>query len=330
MPQLDFTHARGQSFTDLLAHQFPPQSYWWGPRILPKSATMLIAGPSGIGKSLVSLSLIRALTTGAPVFNQPTWDVPEPIKVLYIDQEVSPEGLQERGAKVYAPHEIGPDGTDRLTFISGHPDLSLSTPAGVQLIQDEIVRIRPEVLILDPISNLHSYEENDSTQIGKLFAVIEGLKKLGHPWGMSVILVHHIGKPPREADNYDALSARNIRGSSKFESMADAILMITLGPKLNKPYHAWKLKCRLDKLRHTGKIPDFWVTVNADDDFRVIFDRFDGDVTFQDGVKRFAALPPKPKDEPVVVTPEPPKGPPPDYSKVTSSTTIGALKTYGE
>jgi hypothetical protein len=326
MPQLDFSRPRAQSVKDLLTHQFPPQSYWWGPRILPKSATMLISGPSGIGKSLLTVSLIKSLIMGTPVFGQASWDVPEPASVLYIDQEVSPEGLQERIVKSFSPDEQ--EATDRFYFISGHPEISLSTPSGIQILQDEIIRHQPSVLILDPISNLHTYEENDSTQIGRLFGVIEALKKLGHPWGMSVVIIHHNSKPPRESDTYDPLSARNIRGSSKFESMADAILMITLGPSLNKPYHAWKLKCRLDKLRHTGKLPDFWLKLNEDNDFRVTFDRFDGDVTFAGGVKRFTAPAAKPVDD-NPVTPEPSKGPLPDYGKITSSTTIGAVKTYG-
>lgn len=242
---------------------------------MPKGGCMLIAAPSGIGKSFVALSIIRALTLGRPVFEWDYFQVPEPTRVLYMDQEVAPLALQERIQAVFSPEELE-ETRERFYGISGHPELSFSSPEGFRIIAEEVERVQPGVLILDPIANLHNYEENSNTEIGKLFGQIGVLQKIGLAWGLSVIIIHHTGKAPHDKADYDALSARNMRGASKYESVPDSILMLQRCGILNHEYEAWKLRARLDKLRHSKKVPDFYLKVNENKDLRVVFDKLDG------------------------------------------------------
>jgi hypothetical protein len=236
---------------------------------------MLIAAPSGIGKSFVAMSVIRALTLGVPVFGWDYFNVPEPARVLYMDQEVAPLALQERIGSIFTPEELEAT-SERFYAVSGHPELSFSSREGFRIISDEVERIKPSVLILDPIANLHNYEENSNTEIGKLFEQIGVLQKIGIAWGMSVIVIHHTGKPPHERSEYDPLSARNMRGASKYESVPDSILMLQRCGILNQEHGAWKLRARFDKLRHSKKFPDFYLKVNEAGDFRVEFEKVDG------------------------------------------------------
>ena len=266
-----------------MAHKFPPNQYWWGPNYLPKSGTMLISGDSGIGKSWLVLSVIRALTLGEPVFGYPNFDVPRATKVLYMDQEVSPAGLQGRIGTGFTQAELSQ--TAELFYaISGHPEISFSEPEGFDLISNEVARVKPEVLILDPIANLHDWEENSNTDIGKLFRKIGTLLALGKPQGMAVIVIHHNGKPPNEKSDYDPLASRNIRGASKFKTVPDTILMLDKKKVLNKSHPAWKLKCRFDKSRQCAELPDFYLDFNKDGDTRVVFDKLEGESPFSGGV----------------------------------------------
>lgn len=320
--KVDFTLPQAFRVTDLLAHQFPPQQYWWGPNILPKSAVAMIGGPSGVGKSFVSLSVIRALTLGIPVFNDPLFDVPRQTRVLYMDQEVAPQGLQERVRKSFTPEESQRAG-DYFFALSGNPDISFSSQAGFDLILENVERIKPEVLILDPIANLHNYDENSNTEIGLLFKQVNKIKSVGLDWGLSVIIVHHTKKP---AEGADPLSAKQARGASVFEAVMDGVLMMEFGKYLTTEQEAWTLRCRFDKVRHGRKPPEFWLTINEHGNFRAELTRWAGS-SFAGGMPQMKVPVPSNPFAPQVVVPAPPS--PPTSGPVAIDIPLGPkIKTF--
>lgn len=250
----------------------------------------MIAAPPGIGKTFLSLSMIRGLTLGQPIFGNDDFKVPAQARVLYIDQEVSPPSLQRRLSACFTNQELL-TASDYFYAISGHPELSFSDPAGFQTLMEEVERVQPNVLVMDPIANLHNYEENSNTEISRLFQQINLLKAAGSDWGMSVVIVHHVKKP---TEGVDPLDYHNIRGASVYIAQPDTILMLEKQVTLQRTSKSWSLKARFSKVRHDAEVPTFLLKVNENDDMRVVFDRYltPGGGTLDNGIRRFAATPP--------------------------------------
>jgi hypothetical protein len=299
-----------------MGHEFPEGNFWWGPKLLPKSGTMIVAAPPKAGKSLTIVSIIKALVMGKPVFGHEYFQVPQACRVLYVEQEVMPEGIQDRCRKAFTPEEWAVSG-DNFYCLSGHPEVNFSTEQGYRLIVDEVERVKPAVLILDPIANLHTYKENDATEMTKFFLQVATLVKLGIGWGLSVIMVHHLKKPDREVQGYDDLDPNNIRGSGVLFGRPDTMVMLSRRQQLKVPlirkypevaYDAWAMKVRIVP-RHSARVNDLWLHCNEDEDMLVKFEKIDGLGAFATGgLPKFGAKPGIKSAETVsTILPEPPR-----------------------
>jgi RecA-family ATPase len=269
---LDLTKPEAFDIEDLMNHEFPPSFYWWGPKLLPHSGGMMIAAPTGIGKSLVSLSIIRGLTLGQPIFGWSFFDVPESCRVLYMDQEVSPGELKERVGKIFTPDELQKVFSKKLfKAMSSHPEVSFSSEQGIDHIIRNVEKHRPNVLILDPISLMHDGKGNDNDDIVKLMRQIGRIKSAGVDWGLSVIIIHHIRKPPSDKKDYDPLDHNNILGASQFSIQMDSILMLEKKSYIGADKKAWQIKARFSKVRNESHFEDFLLHVNENRDLRAEF-----------------------------------------------------------
>jgi AAA domain-containing protein len=259
-------------FTDLLAKELPANFSYIEPALLTKGGTLLFGGDAKIGKSLIMLEMARGLATGVTPFGCPQMIVPEPVKVMVIEQEVGERGLQLRGSKILAtvPQKFA----DNLWYITQEPDMQFDSEQGRKLIIDAVGRVEPNVLFLDPISRMHGYDENDNGQINKLVRHLANLKKMFKHKEMSIVISHHYGKPPRGQDlaTWDPLDFNNFRGASKFRDDADALITVQKLKFLDTPHKAWKIKTRY-RLRHGEEPNDMIFTVNKENDLRVRWER---------------------------------------------------------
>lgn len=259
--------------TDLIRR--PPIKYpsWIGPAILPKGGVCLFGGHSKIGKSFLALEVARALVTGTPLFGYSDFQTPEPANVLYVEREIGEHGLQKRASIVFADEDLVAV-ENRLWYISQDPDTMLDTMAGMNKLIEMIGDTRANVVILDPISHLHSGDENDNTQMTKVFNNIERLRQKFSSNGLSFVLAHHFRKPPegRFADSHDDLSFHNFRGASKFFSAPDTICTAHRIEELVTDWEAWRLKIRW-VCRHDESPADMYLTVNQYRDLRVRWER---------------------------------------------------------
>lgn len=235
---------------------------------------MLIAAPSGIGKSLLALNVIRALTLGKPVFGWEYFDVPRPCRVLYMDQEVLPKELKGRILSIFEPKELLEIYKEkRFKAISAHPNVSFTSPDNLQHILDNVEKHKPEVVIFDPIGLMHEFEENSNTEIGKLMNQINLIKSVGKAWGLSVIIIHHTGKAPVDKDKYDGLDHRHILGASKFVIPQDSVLMLEKKGFLDAAKESWRIKARFSKVRHSKHFDDFLLHLNEHGNLRANFQK---------------------------------------------------------
>jgi len=258
--------------SDLIRRPAIEYPAWIGPVVLPKGGVLLFGGHSKIGKSFQALEMARALSTGTDLFGYHGFPAQE-AKVLILEREIGEYGLQSRAKEVFKYEDLDKI-ADNLWYVSQDPDLSLDTHGGLGKICDHIDRTGAQVLILDPISHMHSQDENDNSAITKVFNNIEIIRKQFRGRDLSVVIAHHFGKPPggKYADFYDDLSFHNFRGASKFFSAPDTICTSARLEELPLEWEAWRLKMRFI-CRHGESPPEMYLTVNQMKDLRVRWER---------------------------------------------------------
>jgi len=268
------SNVKAEQLLDLIQKDLPDDPVWIGPAILPKNCKLIFGAPASTGKSMVLLSMARALALGEVPFDCPLFTIERPIRVLLVEHELKPFGLQQRVKKLFA--DIDPTQLeDKLWYVSGEPSVQFSSDEGFRTLIRLVDEIKPEVLMLDPIGKMHYYEENDNSGIAKLMYQIDLLIRQGFDWGMSVVFSHHYGKPsddPRAMGARDRLDPYNFRGAAKWKDDPDVKVTMQRLETLRTPHEAWKIKTRW-LTRQGGQLPDIYFKVNENDDMKVTFDR---------------------------------------------------------
>lgn len=263
---------RAERLKDLLDRELPPNPSWIEPAILPKGGTLLLGGEAKIGKSLIMMEAGRALSTGTKLFGHPDFYTVQ-CKVLMIEAEVGIYGFQARSRTIFkGPDSNGYD--DNFHYISEESRLQLDTQEGMGHFINLIETVRPNVIILDPISFMQSVNESDNVEVGKIFGKMNYLKSLCPEAHTSLIMSHHFKKPPDNPQilkDYDHLNFYNFRGAGKWYDGASSLLTMhrfkELKDVVNDGYEAWALKCRW-KLRHGSSPPEMVLHCSEEDDLR--------------------------------------------------------------
>ncbi len=264
------------SIQSLLETDLPKENAWISQGVLPKGGTLLFGGVAKLGKSFLMLELARALATGSAPLGHPGLKALAPCRVLYIEQEVGLAGLQDRCRLMLTGEDVldwGPN----LWYVSKVPEMQLNRPEGLRILNDFCEQVQPNVLMLDPIGRMQSYDENRSDQIQELFTDLEKILKKHQSSGLSLVLSHHYNKPNRDPrSGYDPLDPYNFRGSSKWFDCPDTLITGQRLQNLPRPYEAWTVKLRFT-CRQDSPPKEGFFTINDRDDRKVRFTRLAGE-----------------------------------------------------
>lgn len=230
------------------------------------------------GKSWMALEIARSIALGEVPFKCPHFEVPEPAVVLYVEQELKEYGLQVRVKEMFDPSVFPPADKERLRgkfwYESGNPEINFSTPEGKKIVYDLVKAHRPAVLFLDPMGKLHTFDENSNTEVNKLMTELDRLIVFGREWGMSIVYIHHFGKPPKGMDRegFDELDPYNFRGASKWFDDADTIQTAARKANVKGRLDSWLINTRFITRNRSG-FPDMQLCFNRKLDRRVLWER---------------------------------------------------------
>jgi len=175
--------------------------------LLPEG-TIFIGALSGQGKTLFALSLVKALTTGQPMFGQ--FDVSEKHPVLYLIPESSARAFKGRLKKFHIPDD------ERLFLcrtLSEGRTLRLDDPT----IHEAVRQMKPVVILDTAIRFSTADDENSSVQNQKLVDDMISLRQLG---ASAVVAMHHATKSSR----VESMDLENsLRGTGDLGACADAV-----------------------------------------------------------------------------------------------------------
>lgn len=208
---------------DFLAQDFPHQECLIGRGVLPRAGRCVIGGEPKSNKSWIALEMALAMTQGRNVFNAtyksgtPVLPTGKRFKVLYIEQEIGGPELQKRLRGLMAnENALGID----LYVKSKDMSMRLDTQEGHEAIAREVEQVRPDCVILDPLSKFHLSGENSSQEMG---AVLRVGQIITVDYNTALIYIHHTSKPNPENPRR---GGDRLRGSSAIFADVDTCCIV--------------------------------------------------------------------------------------------------------
>lgn len=210
-------HSRVLNVLDIVNEEAKPIEFilypWFN-----RQGLALVFAERGVGKTHFSLNVAHAIARGGHFLK---WHAFEPKKVLYIDGEMPFFGIKDRiiminnmFGKIEDPSNLQVITPDK--YEKSIPDLS--SPAGQQEIDDHIDQLGSEVLVIDNIACLMPKikgNDNDSWNL-----LIQGWLLSLRRRNVSVLIVHHAGKPKKDEPFTG-------RGSSGKEDVLDTVISLS-------------------------------------------------------------------------------------------------------
>ena len=269
-----------RSLVELMEEEPPDEPCWIDPYVLPKGGVFLLGGEGKVGKSLIALELARALATGTRPFDSSLFTIREPARVLLCEQEVGMRSLRERSIIAFSRHKWSAV-KENLFYLSQVPNLQLSSDEGRQILFDACVKVQPNVVVLDPISKMHGYEENSNTEIAELFRRLAILRSEFSHTGLALILTHHFRKKSN-SDSHDPLDKYNFSGSRKWVDDPDTIATVHRYKEIKDKagrVESWFIRSSWT-LRHGKPLPNLELFLKPEDtDGPVTFHAVEGDTS---------------------------------------------------
>jgi len=229
----------GVRFIDSLSPE-PPELI---PGVLPAEGVTLISGPTNVGKSLLAIEIVSALT----VEGQRLWATLTPKNtirdVVYLLGEHTAgtvHRLYKRTALPMGRHAriIGPEHlpVPRHVIVRGEPNSEVIEQYQA-LVKDA------DLIVVDSVSAFISgaNSENDNAAIRNL---VDQFQRLGIENNAPVLVLGHHGKPTKDPDGKEvARTSYASRGASSAEDACTTVFYLTY----QKEGEVYQLACRKQK-----------------------------------------------------------------------------------
>lgn len=161
--------------------------------ILPASGFTTIAGFTGMGKSSLTMQLILSVLSGLKFINQfPI--TPSDYHILYLNLENSEYTIDRLIKAQLQGVYLEDDQLSRL-YLPNCMAMSLDNKKDVNIISNWITEYHIEIVVIDPILDAFSGDQNDLTVVRSL---IKRLREINSE--ISWILLHHFKKGSDEDD----------------------------------------------------------------------------------------------------------------------------------
>jgi hypothetical protein len=188
---------------------------WLVEQLWGASSVGVIGGAPKCAKTWLGLDLALSVATGTACLGR--YAVPEPGPVLvYLAEDALPvvrqrvEGMARHRGLTLERVEI---------HVITAPTLRLDRDSHRRQLLETTRRLRPRLLLLDPLVRLHGIDENNASEVAGLLAYIRELQRT---LDVSVILVHHTRKNAAGG----AAAGQSLRGSGDLHAFGDSNLYL--------------------------------------------------------------------------------------------------------
>lgn len=201
---------------------------WLADGIWPEEGCGFVAGEPKTKKSWIALMLALCVISGKRFFGRSVAQG----KVILFDEENLLPALQARVRRMALAMDVPETDLDDL-IIAKKGELRLDVPAKLVELEELVERVKPKLLILDPLVRLHSCEENDSRAMSGILSPLRQLQIRQH---CAVLIVHHL----RKQNDQKVRAGQRLRGSSDLHGWLDSAIYCSF----NKGDSDLEFECR--------------------------------------------------------------------------------------
>ena len=188
---------------------------WLVEQLWGASSVGMIGGAPKCSKTWLGLDLALSVATGTAGLGRYAVSEPGPV-LVYLAEDALPV-VRERVAGMARQRGL------ELARIELHvitaPTLRLDRELHRVQLREAAQRLRPRLLLLDPLVRLHGLDENNASEVAGLLAY---LRQLQRQLDLSVMLVHHT----RKNATGGVASGQTLRGSSDLHAFGDSNLYL--------------------------------------------------------------------------------------------------------
>jgi hypothetical protein len=182
----------------------------WG-----ESSVGVIGGAPKCAKTWLGLDLALSVATGTPCLGR--YAVPRPGPVLIYLAEDALTAVRERLEGMARHRGLELAGVEIHVITA--PSLRLDRQLHRQQLLETARRLRPRLLLLDPLVRLHGVDENNAGEVAELLAYFRELQR---QLDLALILVHHTRKNAAGGQS----AGQGLRGSSDIHAFGDSNLYL--------------------------------------------------------------------------------------------------------
>lgn len=180
---------------------------WYIDGIVPKGAVMIIGGSAGTGKTCLMLQMAACLMSGSDFIGRETMKC----HVLVVENNEAQTLVKD---KIRKQASLYPNLFD-LNIYWGNVRVDMDSKKLLRLA----VYTHPDVIFIDTFSDLHTLDENNAGDMGK---VMHALRETASETGATVICLHHYSRPFVSKEGQ--VIAGHFRGSSSLDGECDFAL----------------------------------------------------------------------------------------------------------
>lgn len=178
-----------------------------------ESAVGIVGGEPKCCKSFLALDMAVSVAAGVPCLGR--FPVTTRGPVLLYAAEDAPHIVRTRLGGICTSAQVSLDSLDVHVIVD--PVVRLDVPADRARLRQEVCRLRPRLVVLDPFVRLHRIDENAAAEVAPLLAY---LRELQRGLDCAVVLVHHARKGGH------ARAGQALRGSSELHAWGDSNLYL--------------------------------------------------------------------------------------------------------
>ena len=188
---------------------------WLVEQLWGASSVGVIGGAPKCSKTWLGLDLALSVATGTPCLGK--YAVPDPGPVLvYLAEDALPL-LRDRLAGMARHRGLNLESIE--IYVITAPSLRLDLDEHRERLFDTAKRLRPRLLLLDPLVRLHGIDENNAGEVAELLGYIRSLQR---NLDLSVVLVHHTRKNAAGG----TAAGQGLRGSGDIHAFGDSNLYL--------------------------------------------------------------------------------------------------------
>jgi putative DNA primase/helicase len=190
----------------------PPPVHWVVDGLIPEGGICLIAGDSGVGKSWLVIHTAQCVASGVPFLGH--FEV-STNPVLLIDSEHGDALLRRRYTQLRRGMDF--DVTTPIPVTLAPVGFRVDV-AATQWLVERIEETGARLVIMDPLADFFTGNENDSSDMSAFF---EQIRQIRNATGAAFLFAHHVRKQSNMASS---APGQMLRGSSAIRAVLDSYI----------------------------------------------------------------------------------------------------------